>query len=113
MNDLNDRQLKQLLNAGAHKAAENPWFTRRLLNRLPDRQTKSGKWAIYAICTIVLAGCTAGWVAIGNGAISDRTTITLLDGFSLPQGIIFYAGLLFVTALTIQQIVATAMSSRR
>lgn len=113
MNDLNDRDLKQRLQDGAHKAPENPWFTRRLLNRLPDRQAKSGKWLVYTVCSIVLAGCIAGWTAIGNGAMSDKTAITLLDGFSLPQGIIFYTGLLCVTALTIQQIVATAMSSRR
>ncbi len=30
-----DKKLAQLLKQGAHDPGENPWFTRRVLNKLP------------------------------------------------------------------------------
>ena len=46
-----DKKLAQVLKQGAHDPGENPWFTRRVLNKLPEKQPR-GSWAttvIYAI----------------------------------------------------------------
>ena len=38
-----DKKLAQMLKQGAHDPGENPWFTRRVLNKLPEKQTH-GSW---------------------------------------------------------------------
>ena len=32
---IDDRQIAEFLQQGKHAAPENPWFTRKVLNRLP------------------------------------------------------------------------------
>ena len=51
--DFDDIKFKQLLKEEAHKPGENPWFTRRVLNRLPEKDENTSiyvieKW-VYAI----------------------------------------------------------------
>ena len=106
MEKFNDNTLKQILRKGAHEADENPWFTKRVINRLPQKQRKSGRWIIYSVCFLVIAGCALLW----SDNFSDTTPIELLDGVSLPTNVIFSISLVAVTLLALQQIISIALN---
>lgn len=59
--DFNDIEFRALLKEKAHNPNENPWFTRRVLNRLPEKDETSNifameKW-IYAIGAVLCGLC--------------------------------------------------------
>ena len=65
MNDIEDNKLAQVLKQGAHDPGENPWFTRRVLNKLP---------VVYAIA---LVACVVCWLMMWRG--QDWGAITVRD----------------------------------
>ena len=54
-----DIKLGALLKEQGHQASENPWFTPRVLNRLPQREKRvMGVWlAICAVASVICAVC--------------------------------------------------------
>lgn len=73
-------------------AADNEWFTRRVLNRLPPKPVRSYSWIAVVAYIISLAICLAGWAVfifslssgvilvkdVVAGAILFATTVALL-----------------------------------
>ena len=74
--DFNDIEFQKLIKEKAHKPGENPWFTRRVLNRLPEKESVPSaysieKW-IYAISTVLCGLC---WVYLFNTDFFDVITV--------------------------------------
>ena len=73
-----DKKLAQILKQGAHDPGENPWFTRRVLNKLPEKQAR-GSWAttvVYAIALVVWAICwLMMWRSQDWGAVTVRDVL--------------------------------------
>lgn len=77
--EFDDIEFKQLFQAKAHKAGENRWFTPRVLNRLPEKESANGilsaeTW-IYAISVIL---CAIGWVFLVKTGFFDVITVRSL-----------------------------------
>ena len=70
-----DKKLAQVLKQGAHDPGENPWFTRRVLNKLPEKQPRSS-WAttvLYAFALVASAVCClVMWRGQDWGAVTVR-----------------------------------------
>lgn len=97
MNDkqpmISDDALKQLLQDKAHESGDNPWFTRRVLNRLPARRPML--WmglAAYVVAGLLLVGA---WVWMLHDA-STTTAYTVRD-------VLQYAAVVAVTVLCIKE----------
>jgi len=85
-----DKKLAQMLKQGAHDPGENPWFTRRVLNKLPEKQTH-GSWATTVLYAIALVVCALCWLYMLRG--QDFTAITVRD--------VLYNALMAVVTLTV------------
>lgn len=76
MNDIDDKKLAQVLKQGAHDPGENPWFTRRVLNKLPEQKPKtSGSWATTVIYAIALIACAVCWLMMLRGQNWGAVTV--------------------------------------
>lgn len=90
--DFNDIEFQKLFKEKAHKPGENPWFTRRVLNRLPEKESVQSaysieKW-IYAISTVLCGLC---WVYLFNTDFFDVITVrTLIHTLLLVIGSILF-----------------------
>ena len=90
--DFNDIEFQKLIKEKAHKPGENPWFTRRVLNRLPEKESVPSaysieKW-IYAISTVLCGVC---WVYLFNTDFFDVITVrTLIHTLLLVIGSILF-----------------------
>ena len=113
MRNSDNDKLKNLLKEGAWQAPDNPWFTKRLLNRLPERHASRGKAIWIVVCVAALAGCMAGWRLFSEQVVDDTTTITLFDTLKVDNAVMYYCALLIVTVFIIQQIVSVAIKSRQ
>ncbi len=71
-----DKKLAQMLKQGAHDPGENPWFTRRVLNKLPEKQPH-GSWATTVVYAIALVACVIIWLMMWRG--QDWGAITVRD----------------------------------
>ena len=76
MNDIEDNKLAQVLKQGAHDPGENPWFTRRVLNKLPERRPR-GSWATTVVYAIALVACVVCWLMMWRG--QDWGAVTVRD----------------------------------
>lgn len=113
MRNPDDDKLKKLLKEGAWQASDNPWFTKRLLNRLPERHVSRGKAIWTVVCVAALAGCMAGWRLFSEQVVDSTATITLFDTLKVDNAVMYYCALLIVTVFIIQQIVSVAIKSRQ
>ncbi len=75
-NQEEDKQLARMLKQGAHDPGENEWFTRRVLNKLPEKQPR-GSWATTVIYAVALVVCIVCWLALWRG--QDPGVITVRD----------------------------------
>ena len=71
-----DKKLAQVLKQAAHDPGENPWFTRRVLNKLPEKRPR-GSWATTVIYAIGLVACALCWLMLWRG--QDPGVITVRD----------------------------------
>lgn len=76
--DFNDIEFKKLFQEQAHKPGENAWFTRRVLNRLPEKESSSlftaEMWG-YIIGTFL---CIVGWGVLYKTGFFDVITVKSL-----------------------------------
>lgn len=72
-NEDGDRLLAQRLKQAAPKAGENPWFTQRLLNRLPPKRQRTAAWAGRLCYAMAIAVCATGWVMMAAWADGSST----------------------------------------
>lgn len=72
-----DSRIKELLAGSLPRVNENPWFTRRVMNRLPERNRRASlaiwQWVFYAL----------GGAALVAGAVFSGK-LFLESGFSFP-----------------------------
>ncbi len=71
-----DMKLAQVLKQGAHDPGENPWFTKRVLNKLPEKRSH-GSWATMVVYAIALVACALFWLMMWRG--QDWGTVTVRD----------------------------------
>ncbi len=85
-----DKKLAQVLKQGAHDPGENPWFTKRVLNKLPGKHSH-GSWTSMVLYAIALVACVVCWVMMWRG--QDLGTVTVRD--------LLYNALMGVVTLTV------------
>ena len=71
-----DKKLAQVLKHGAHDPGENPWFTRRVLNTLPEKREQS-TWATTIVYAIALVACVLCWLMLWH--VQDWGAVTVRD----------------------------------
>lgn len=64
---VSDSRLKELFGKELPQAPRNPWFVRKVMNRLPPKNTQAYSWIEYASYTIAAICLIAGWCHIGAG----------------------------------------------
>ena len=96
-----DIQLGRLLKQHSASVGENPWFTPRVLNRLPERP-RSSRWRGGVLCTIAIVLCAACWQWLIHS--QDFTVLTVRD-------ITHYAAMVAITLAIVWQAIATAIRS--
>ena len=89
-----DIEFMQLLQDNTPKPNENPWFTRKVMNRLPYRQSTASLWVTiigYGLCAVIGAFC---W-GIFFGSL-DYDMITKGDGLMFLAMLAFSGYLIFM-----------------
>ena len=76
MTNQEDNKLAQVLKQGAHDPGENPWFTPRVLNKLPEKRSH-GSWATTVVYSIALVACALCWLMMWRG--QDWAAFTVRD----------------------------------
>ena len=59
--NISDDKFRSLIKDSFHQAPPSPWFTKKVLNRLPEKRRSAAAWieyAIYLVATIVAAAYT-------------------------------------------------------
>ena len=72
-----DKKLASVLKQGAHDPGENPWFTRRVLNKLPEKREKGASWSSVVIYAVALVACCLCWLLMWHG--QDWGAVTVRD----------------------------------
>jgi len=85
-----DKKLAQVLKQTAHDPGENSWFTRRVLNKLPEKHPR-GSWAATAVYAIALVVSVLCWLVMWR--VQDLSVITVRD--------VLYNALMCAVTLTI------------
>ena len=57
-----DMELSRLLKEQLPEAGRNEWFTRKVMNRLPEKQQRSFGWLLPLAFTVSIILCLVGWV---------------------------------------------------
>lgn len=102
-NNDDDRLLAQRLKQSVPKAGENPWFTQRLLNRLPPKHRHTAAWAGRLCYAMAIAVCAAGWVMMA--AWTDGCTVLTV------RNALFAAALVVATVAIAALVVASIAKS--
>ncbi len=93
---IDDNKIAQQLREHGYKAGANPWFTPRVMNRLPERQS-THRWVGHVIYVVAAIVCLMCWLVLLNN--QDFTVITVRD-------ITHYAVAIAVTAFLLWNAVA-------
>ena len=102
-NDPTEQELASKLKATSAQATTNPWFTRRVLNRLPERRVQ-GAGLMGTLCYILMIiVCALGWtivvlhqdfgvITVGNIAFAvTLSAITIVIACSLLRTVLHSA----------------------
>ena len=95
-----DIQFATRLKAEGYQASENQWFTRRVLNQLPERH-RSSRWIWGIVCLVAAVLCVGCWLWQFSG--QTHGVITVRD-------LVHYTAIAVITAIALWQGVATALS---
>lgn len=105
----NDRQFGNLLKKARQEAPENVWFTRKVMNRLPEKKSSTHRWVLWSFYCVALIVCVGFWsasIAEGNILADINTVIT---NHTVPQSIIECAAAMAVTGIVVWQMAATLL----
>ena len=61
-NNYDDIEFGKILKSVQPEAGKNEWFTRKVMNRLPEKQRHGLGWLMPMALTVSLIICLAGWV---------------------------------------------------
>ena len=95
-----DIKFEALFKEEGYKAGDNPWFTPRVLNRLPERE-HSVRWVWWAICAVAAVICAACWWWLVD--THDYTVLTVRD-------MVDYAIMSGVTLVLLWQSISVTLS---
>lgn len=73
-----DNDIKKLLQEGLPKSPRPEWFTKKVMNRLPEKRKPSYCWIEYPFYAIALIIYIGAWVPLLNG-IRASEAITMND----------------------------------
>lgn len=59
--NIDDKELARLLKEQLPEAGRNEWFTRKVMNRLPEKQQRSFGWLLQVAFALSIILCLAGW----------------------------------------------------
>ena len=59
--NIDDKELARLLKEQLPEAGRNEWFTRKVMNRLPEKQQRSFGWLLPLAFAVSIILCLAGW----------------------------------------------------
>lgn len=79
--NITDSHLRELLQKHATDAPENPWFVKKVMNRLPDKQASRKKSAAEIFCYIMGGiGLICAWIysaqSIATAGLTVSTIVT-------------------------------------
>ena len=81
-----DMELSRLLKEQLPEAGRNEWFTRKVMNRLPEKQQRSFGWLLQVAFALSIILCLVGWVYFLNNLnleiILVRDVVTLATLFA-------------------------------
>lgn len=105
-NNITDESIKAFLKPRSKEAPENPWFTKKVLNRLPEKERKSYNWINTIIYITSLIGCFIVW---GLFVKEDLLNITTqgLNNADFGKTALFGSMIVAVTSFVIYKITAT------
>ena len=58
--NIDDKELARLLKEQLPEAGRNEWFTRKVMNRLPEKQQRSFGWLLQVAFALSIILCLAG-----------------------------------------------------
>lgn len=78
--NITDRQLRELMHANAPEAPQNPWFVRKVMNRLPDKPATRKRSVAEILCYVIgVLGLLVAWTySIHSTATNGLTVSTLV-----------------------------------
>ncbi len=79
---------------------DNEWFTRKVLNRLPPKQSRNYNWITIAVYIISLFICSTGWVLF----IFSRT-----PGLLLVKDLVGFVILLSTTIILLWHVISSLL----
>lgn len=94
MNQLDDKEFKNLLNSKLPEPRKNQWFTRKVVNKLPENSQSRFIWV--EIVSYCLCGLLCGWFWVKFATNININVITLGE-------IVKYIVLLSVTGVVLWQ----------
>jgi len=92
MDKIDDSKLREILKREQPKAGDNPWFTRKVMNRLPEKKEKFN-WIenlIYILCGVICVLCWKWFIEDLN--LSAITVGELLKYIILISSTMFLIG---------------------
>lgn len=99
-NDL-DRNLREMFHKELPQAPENPWFVKKVLNRLPEPVAWNPMTVFVYLCYVLGAvAMVAGWIyAVADTIHNGFTSTTLMMAIALPVTTLVGIGLIAVPAI--------------
>ena len=96
-----DREIREMFHKELPKAPENPWFVKKILNRLPEPMA----WTPMSVCVTLfyILGALAmvsGWIyAVTDTINNGLTSTTLMLAIALPVTTLVGIGLVTIPAI--------------
>lgn len=104
-----DIKLRQLLKDMQEEAPENGWFTRKVMNRLPDKKSKSHNWIMWCFYCVSLVICIGFWgVSIAKGNIVNDF-MNAVTTHTLSQTAVTGLVAMAITGVIVWQMAATLL----
>lgn len=74
-----DDRLRELMHVNADTAPENPWFVRKVMNRLPDKHVVRKKSAAEICCYLLgVLALIGAWTYSVKSTITEGLTVSTL-----------------------------------
>lgn len=96
-----DRMIARRLQSGLPQAPENEWFTRRVMNCLPEKRHNRAAILVQWICYLLSLGAlgTGAWLTIDNIIVNGVSVISLVFLALIPVLAIFCTGVMAAPAV--------------
>lgn len=92
-NNCDDIEFGKILKSVQPEAGKNEWFTRKVMNRLPEKQRHGLGWLMPMALTVSLIICLAGWVYflqnLNMNVILVRDVVSLVALFAVTIVVIW------------------------